>query len=306
MNPGIESIGSYLPADRLVTAPLAEPLGISPAFAESKLGFQQLARQAADETVESMCMRAVEDLPEDCSRQFDIVIVVTQHPTCTVPHVSAKLHGLLSLSPSCLTFDVSLGCSGWVAALEIVDGLLAQAGDRRALICTCDPYSRIVDPGDRNTAMIFGDAATATVVSPEGRYQFRGFISGTDGTHSEALNTTSGRLVMNGRRIMNFVSEHVPASFESLCQSNSIQVSDIGFFAVHQGSRYIVESIQRIMEIDPARMPFSAESFGNTVSSSIPLMLKDPIQQSSSEYIAVSGFGVGLCYSTGLLQKAGD
>src|SRR5207249_2145275 len=70
--------------------------------------------------------------------------------------------GRLGLPAACACWDVSLGCTGFVHGLAILHAFMSAQGLTNGLLFTADPYSKIVDAHDRNTAMIFGDAATVT------------------------------------------------------------------------------------------------------------------------------------------------
>ena len=87
-----------------------------------------------------------------------------------------------------------------------------------------------------------------------------------------------------------------------LLERNSLTIDDIDLFLLHQGSKYLVEYVGRKMRVPPEKAPFEASLYGNTVSSSIPLMLQQHVNTAALERIVLSGFGVGFTWGNNLLQ----
>ena len=201
----------------------------------------------------------------------------------------------------CAAFDISLGCSGFVTGLAIVKGYLAATGGRRAILFTADPYSKILNADDRNTVLIFGDGAAATLISETPNWRIGpAFDCGTDGRKSAALSVgADGKLVMNGRAVFDFCALNVPGSIQRVLTSNGLDKADVDAFVLHPGSKYIVDTIHERLKI-PA-IPFPA-TYGNTVSSSIPLILRD-MDPARQRTVVVSGFGVGLSWATTILRS---
>src|SRR3546814_2884839 len=117
--------------------------------------------------------------------EIQVLVVVTQNPDNNLPHVAAQVHGKAALPEQCAAFDVSLGCSGYVYGLSIITSFMAVNGFERGVLITADPYSKIVDKNDKNTRLLFGDAATATLISNEPLLVAGPFSFGTTGTFSD-------------------------------------------------------------------------------------------------------------------------
>jgi 3-oxoacyl-[acyl-carrier-protein] synthase-3 len=303
---GIAAIGGYLPADRQDNVTLASRFEFADDFLATKLGVMSPHRKAAGEETSDLCVKAYEDLKarvQGDTGDPDLIVVVTQNPDGRgLPHTSAIVHSKLGLPKTCAAFDVSLGCSGFVMGLAIVKGYLAATGGRRAILFTADPYSKVLNPEDRNTVLIFGDGAAATLISETPNWRIgRAFDTGTDGKKSAALSVgPDSLLVMNGRSVFDFCALNVPGSVQRILAANGIAKEDVDAFVLHPGSKYIVDTIHERLKI-PA-IPFPA-SYGNTVSSSIPLILKD-MDPATQRTIVVSGFGVGLSWATTMLRSS--
>ena len=172
------------------------------------------------------------------------------------------------------------------------------------LLFTADPYSKVVDPADKNTSLLFGDAATATWISSDYKYKCRNFSFGTIGKSYENLIVKNKILHMDGRGIFNFAAKCVPKDIEQLLQSAEMTMDEVDLFLVHQGSRFIVDTIRKRLGVSPEKVPFDISEYGNTVSSSIPILLEK--WGGNNRRIVASGFGVGLSWASCLIECKGD
>jgi 3-oxoacyl-[acyl-carrier-protein] synthase-3 len=165
---------------------------------------------------------------------------------------------------------------------------------------TADPYSKILDPEDRNTLLIFGDGATASVIEESDHWRIGEFDLGTDGARSGALATMpNGLLRMNGRSVFDFCALNVPGSVERALAANGLDKSRVDRFLLHPGSRYVVDTLTSRLGL--GEVPFPAAAYGNTVSSSIPMMLAE-LDPKKDRTVLLSGFGVGMSWATTVLK----
>ena len=108
---------------------------------------------------------------------------------------------------------------------------------------------------------------------------------------------------MNGRAMFKFVMDYIPADIKIILKRNSYSIGDIDKFVFHQASRFIVDNLAGSLKIDDKRVVFDIYEYGNTVSSSIPLILEKEIKDENNRNILISGFGVGLSWSSGILKR---
>lgn len=305
---GIQNIASYIPAGRHSNL-LPEKLsafGTDEKFVLGKVGVRERAYKDHAEETSTLAGKALSALLEKAQISRDSIetlVVVTQNPDTNLPHVAAIVHGQAELPETCAAFDISLGCSGYVYGLSIVSSFLQANGMSRGVLITADPYSKIVNPDDKNTAMLFGDAATATLIGREPVFTIGPFSFGTIGKSHEALVCKDGRLSMNGREVFNFAATRVPQDITALLKRCDLEIEDIDAFLFHQGSRYILETIASRLKILPERVRQGLEEIGNTISSSIPLLLEKEMEVPTTQKMVLSGFGVGLSYSSCLCQR---
>lgn len=303
---GIKAIGTYLPPGRISNLMRLEKFGLTEDSLNGRIGFRQLAVKGGDETTLSLATSAFQNLIGKTGLDLetvDAVAVVTQNPDRNIPHLSAELHGELSLPFSCACFDISLGCSGYVYGLSLLSAFMTANGMSRGVLVTVDPYSSIIDPADKNTSLIFGDGATATLLTDDPVYVAGTFSFGTIGAEADNLACNDRRLFMNGRAVFNFAAKHIPVDVANIVQKNGLSLSDVDCFIFHQGSRYIVETIVNRLGVSQNKARFYAADYGNTVSSSIPLILAEEMENIANGYILLSGFGLGFSWASTVLKR---
>jgi 3-oxoacyl-[acyl-carrier-protein] synthase-3 len=307
-NVRIAGIGVYIPPSRLSNLPLTGSLGVSEQFVQRKIGIAKRAVKAPRQLTSDLCVEAYSDLrcrlPEVDVDRIDLLCLVTQNPDSQIPHTSAVIHQRLNLPGSCMTFDISQGCAGYPHALAVSESLAERFAFDNALVFTCDPYSAIVDPTDRDTALLFGDAATVTHLSRSGSGGYR-MVDATFGTvpGSSAVLRFEGRLVMEGREVFQHAVREVPSAIRRLLARNELLVDDVNLFLLHPGSKYLLDVLRNELGVAEQQLPFEASDYGNTVSSSIPLMFASRFGLGQSiARIVLCGFGVGFSWGACLLE----
>lgn len=303
----LHSIASYIPPGSIDNLAQAAAFGETEDFIRTKIGALRLPKKLESEETSDMAVRAVEALMAKTglsSAAVDALVLVTQNGDgYNLPHTSAIAHAKLGLPKTTAVFDVSLGCSGYVYGLQILKGFMQASGFSNGILVTADPYSKVIDPTDRSTTLLFGDAACATLLSQQGEWELSRPIMGTDGTGAENIMVKDGRFVMNGRQVFNFAATVIPKEIKALLDQESLQEEEIDSYCLHQGSAGILEAISRRFPAVKERFVNRLANTGNTVSSSIPLLLEEETQKNSNKKILISGFGVGLSWASMILSR---
>ena len=302
----LRAIGLHLPATRESNYEKAEQAGFERDFLVNKLGVVSRSVMEPGETSGDLAIRAFDALLEriDLPRErIQLLVVVTQHPDFKVPHTAAVVHNRLGLAKHCMTFDISQGCAGYTHALPVMTGVMEAAQLDHGVLITSDPYSNKVARDDKDVSLLFGDAATATYFSRSGPgYRL---VASNFGTLPDSYRCLMFRdhLEMDGGAVFKHAVQEAPPSIKQLLERHELSVDDIDLFLLHQGSKYLVEYVSRKMRVPPEKAPFEAGSYGNTVSSSIPLMLQKHVEAGELERIVLSGFGVGFTWGNNILEK---
>ena len=308
MSIGIKAVASYIPetcTDNLVQG---ATFGEDENFIRRKIGALRLPIKSADEDTSDLAAAAIQALvnkePAFKLNEVDVLVVVTQNGDgAGLPHTSAIVQRKVGLPKTVAAFDVSLGCSGYVYGLYVLKGFLQATGLRNGLLVTADPYSKVVERSDRVTSLLFGDAATATWIGCDASWRLSGSSFGTDGGGAEHLRVESGKLSMNGRQVFNFAAMKIAPHIQQLLAKENLEAEQVDAYCIHQGSAAIVETIARRFGVLSSRFILDMESTGNTVSSSIPLVLEKHAFSNHWKRIIICGFGVGLSWATALIER---
>lgn len=305
---GIKAIGAYVPPHSVNNYERIEELDTNADFIREKIGFESLSRKGSEQETSDLCVEAFIDLQNQVPihvQNIDCIVVCTQNPDGVgLPQTSSILHHKLGMPSTTAAFDISLGCSGYVYGLNILQSFMVMNGFKNGLLFTADPYSKVLNKEDRNTELLFGDAATCTLLSEDPLYLIQKCRFATDGAGSNAISVDrkTGYLTMSGKDVFMFTMKQVPSQIRQCLSDNGVSEDDIDLFILHQGSKYIIDNLARTLRVPPEKVPFQSAKTGNTVSSSIPLVLKNCLN-SGHEFILLSGFGVGLSWASVLLRK---
>lgn len=290
------------------------------------IGVQE--RHIAEEaiTTRDLCSVAGKKLLEGLkwsADSVDALIFVSQTPEFRLPATACSLHSDLKLSKATIAFDINLGCSGYPYAVWLGMTMVQSGAAKRLLLAVGDTISKIVDPHDRSTALLFGDAGTVTAIeaSPSGEAFF---VLGTDGTGATNLIVPAGafkdysksgdlRLVekapdclyMDGGEIFNFTLRAVPALVKSLNDVSGLGVEAYDYYLFHQANLFILKHLAKKLKLSSEKMPINIDEFGNTSCASIPLLMTTRLKDSFSERslkIGMFGFGVGYSWGAASLS----
>ena len=297
----IKNIYTYYPKNFL--KPLEIYKKLNKKFLNEKIGANKLLRKNLKESVVDMC-GSVAKKAKFQKKNVKVIILCTQNPEYnSLPHNSALIQDRLKLPNNIAAFDISQGCAGYLYCLETVSPFLKKKNDI-GLLFTCDPYSKIIKKGDYSTELLFGDASTLTIVEHSAKkskgkklYKSDYFTSGKE---YKSIINNNGILNMDGKNVMNFCSNEVVPFIEKFLKKENIEKNSIHKIFLHQGSKYIIDTIYRKLQCKPKQKVFPIKNIGNTVSSSIPILLKKN-KFLKLKKILICGFGVGLSISVGVL-----
>lgn len=302
---GIKEIATYLPEKKASNYDKKEKFEIDDDFIENKIGVKFHTIKEDHEKASDLCVKAFQNLTQKSNifiEDVDCCIVVTQNPDYNIPHTSAIVHAKLDLPQSCACFDISLGCSGYIYGLSTIISFMQSNNLKNGLLFTADPYSDIIDHNDKNTDLIFGDGATVTYIGENPLYTSIDFSFGTNGSAYKEILCTE-KLHMNGRAVFNFTATVIPKHIQAQLQKNNFTDIDIDKYILHQGSKYIVDTIRKRLKVEEGKVPFDMYEYGNTVSSAVPIILEKEISDPSNKRLLLAAYGIGLSWGSAILEK---
>ena len=294
-----------------------------------KVGIIERRVAAQNETATDLAIAAAEKLfakGNVAKKDIDFVLFCTQSPDYKLPSSACIIQDRLDLSTRCGAFDFNLGCSGYEYGLAVAKGLIVGGMATKVLLLTGETYTHYLHPRDKGNRTIFGDGASATVISTEGFAQIKEFVLGTDGSGAECLIVKSGGarypekindfvcdeggnpissdyLYMNGQEIFVFTLTKVPLMIAEVLKKNGMRKEDIDLFVFHQANQYMLDHLRKKLKIEKEKFFNNLAQVGNTVSSTIPIALCDAREQGRVKgNILLAGFGVGLSWGGVVLQ----
>jgi 2-oxoisovalerate dehydrogenase E1 component len=281
-----------------------------------RTGIERRNWATGDENAVSMAVRSCWQLLEQeklLIDDLDLVICSTTSPTSVTPSMACQvLAGLARGKTGAMlqAYDINAACSGYLYALQSGYDYLQSMPQGRVLVVTAEVLSPLVDRSDFDTAILFGDATSATILYGEGHYEqakarlYRPDLSakGEDGTTLSVPLLHSGFIQMKGQRVFAEAVRSMIASLNRVCDQQQLAVNDLNLVVPHQANQRILDAIQH--RIRP-RVYSNIREHGNTSSSSIPLCLAEVIPHlTAGERVGLCAFGGGFTFGAGILEAA--
>jgi 3-oxoacyl-[acyl-carrier-protein] synthase-3 len=223
---------------------------------------------------------------------IDYLLLCTQTPDYPLPTTACLMQERLGLPTTVGAVDFNLGCSGYVYGLSMADGLIRTGSVQRVLLITAETYSKYIHPTDRSLRTIFGDGAAATLIEAADRPTLYGYQYGTDGSGADTLMVAKGGarpahqahtprhrqrwpsdLYMDGPALITFSVDAVPALIDGVLQATDLCRDDIDLFLMHQATQKMMSYLLQRLELEEEKAPVVLEDCGNTVSSTIPILI---------------------------------
>lgn len=266
-----------------------------------------------------LCAKAADLLLEqlEWSRSsIDALIFVSQTPDFRLPATACALQANLNLPNACIAFDINLGCSGYPYALWLGMTMVQTGAASRVLLAVGDTISKIVDPKDRSTALLFGDAGTVTAIEAA-RGKQATFVMGTDGQGATNLivprgafkdysisgdarltDKTADSLYMDGGEVFNFTLKAVPTLIKETISASGVTLDEHDGFLLHQANMFMLKHLTKKSKLPAEKTPINIDMYGNTSCASIPLLMTTRLKNRlANETMRLGMFGFGVGYS---------
>lgn len=302
MNAGILGLGRYLPERVLTNADLEKIVDTSDEWIRTRTGIEE-RRIAGDEISTSyMATEAAKEAIQNASltaEDIDMILVATVTPDYGFPSVASMVQHNLG-ARQVPAMDVSAACAGFIYATVTAKQFIESGSAKHVLVIGVEKLSKITDYTDRNTCVLFGDAAGAAVIGPVS--DSRGVLSfelGTDGSGLKHLFQDEDFIYMNGREVFKFAVRQMGESSLNVIEAADLQKEDIDYFIPHQANLRIMESARQRLGVPFEKMAYTVNKYGNTSSSTIPIALYEALEEGKvkeDDVIVMVGFGGGLSW----------
>lgn len=316
----INGTGSYVPERFLTNDDMAKIVDTSDEWISSRTGIKKRHIVTDEYTIdlaEQAAKRAL-DASTISKEDIDLVIVATVTPDNFFPGVSQLLQKRLGLN-NIMAFDVNAACSGFLYILQIADKMIKSGAYHNALIVGSETLTRLTDWSDRNTCVLFGDAAGAMIISRSEENHIQDVITGSDGDDNSYLicnnvdlkdpykNNASEQdhIHMNGREVFKFATRIMPQMVRDLLAQNNMTIEELDYIVAHQANARIIDKAARDLDFPLDKMYMNIQEYGNTSAASVPLAIDEAIRKGHLKrgdmFITVA-FGGGFTWGGALIK----
>ena len=268
-----------------------------------------LAYAAADELIKALKWEP---------KSIDALLFISQTPDYVIPPTSCELQNRLGLSNNVFTMDSNYGCAGFSMGLMIASQFIETSQFKRILILNAECHRRFVSNEDKDGALLFSDGASAVAVECSDIDNEAYFMSHVDGSHSEDIVLGMFKKAqhinkygqqysyMNGEVVTQFMLRNIPKMVKNLLEYSNRSKEDIDSYLFHQANAHMVKYVSKRMKLDLNKVPANINSFANTSSVAIPLLLcdtkKELFNKREKETVMMLGYGAGFLMAGAVIE----
>ncbi|MDZ4122038.1 MAG: beta-ketoacyl-ACP synthase III [Candidatus Cloacimonadaceae bacterium] len=316
------SFGSHVPKKILTNADLEKMVDTSDEWIRTRTGMVERHIVSEGEVASDLAYQAALNAIESSAvkyRDIDLIIVATISGDQPFPSTSCVIQKRLGLK-GVPAFDVSAGCTGFIYAVDVAKTYVENGLKKNVLVIGVDILTKITNWSDRNTCVLFGDAAGATVISRAEPHDISRIIDSlidADGSLGEYLIQAAGgsklpasietvqknqhTIYMEGNRILKYAIKSMYASSDEILRRNNLSTADVDWIIPHQANLRIIEGLADKMKVPLSKVIINIEKYGNTSSATVPLATDEAIRSKKirrGDIILLTSFGAGLTWGS--------
>jgi 3-oxoacyl-[acyl-carrier-protein] synthase-3 len=318
----IAATGSYAPEQIVTNDDLAE-LGCDSEWIVRRTGILERRRAAEGQATSDLCYEAAIRCMNEANAtadQIDLIVVATMTPDHATPSTACHLQRRLgAVAPA---MDVNAACAGFMYAFVTAAQFVAAGNSKCALVVGADMMSHIINPNDKKTYPLFGDAAGAVLLTAEKLHD--GILSyeiGSEGCGGEMLRIAAGGtrmpmtaellgsedqyLWMDGRNVFKWAVRVFDESAKQVLRAAGVDAQELALVVLHQANQRIIDSAVSDLNLPPEKVFVNLDRYGNTSGASIPLAIDEAARSgriAPGDLVLLCGFGAGLAWGTALIR----
>lgn len=279
-----------------------------------------------------LCQKAAEKLLNDLGwdkNEIDLLIFVSHTTDYKLPATGIVLQDKMGIPTSCLAFDITLGCSGFLVGLGVMGNLMASGSFRKGLLMVGNTQSEYASPEDRSMKLLLGDAGTVTAIEydPNSKDEVnitymsdgsgREFVILPDGGSRNPVNEKSfimedcGNGIrrtrlhekMIGDEVFSYGTHFIPKVYEEMRTKFNIEPDEVDYLLLHQANKFLCEKLRKKLKFPPEKVPYNIQEFGNTSGATIPLLMITELQHELHDrQLNMLAATIGVGFSLGVAQ----
>jgi 3-oxoacyl-[acyl-carrier-protein] synthase-3 len=318
----VAGTGRYVPARVVTNADFEKTLETSDEWIRERTGIRERRWATDDETIAFMSTEAARQALTDAGltpADVDAIVVGTASWDRLLPSQACDIQAELGAT-NAAAFDVGAACSGFVYAVTVGEGLMATGNARHVLVIGAERLSRIMDYGDRSTAILFGDGAGAAVLSPAEDGNGRGILStyvksdgslgdllyrpgggANDPPSTDMLERKSYYIRMAGREVFKNAVRSMADACDHALQQAGLTGEDIDILIPHQANIRIIDATAKHAGIPMDKVYVNVDRFGNTSAASVPIALDEAVRCGrieTGDIVLLVAFGGGFTWGS--------
>ncbi|WP_141904776.1 beta-ketoacyl-ACP synthase III [Lysinibacillus sp. Y5S-8] len=303
MNAGIIGIGKYVPEKVVTNFDLEKIMDTSDEWIRTRTGIEERHFAAEDQETSDLAVAAAKEAIAKAGitpEEIGLILVATVTQDQTFPSVACMVQEQIG-AVNAAAMDQAAACAGFIYSLVTAKHFVEANTYKYVLVVGVEKLSKVIDWNDRNTAVLFGDGASAAIVGPVS--EGRGIVSfelGADGTGGKNLYLTQqDTITMNGREVFKFAVRQMGESAVNVLEKAGLTKEDVDFLVPHQANIRIMESARERLELPPEKMSKTIHKYGNTSAASIGISLVDELEAGKikeDDLLVLVGFGGGLTW----------
>ncbi|WIH85131.1 ketoacyl-ACP synthase III [Brachyspira pilosicoli] len=321
----IKNLSSYLPENVLTNYDLEKKLDTNNDWIVTRTGIEERRIADKNESSANMAIKAVKKLIEKNENisDADAVIVATSTKSYTFPSTAGLIQKEFNIKNSCLAFDISAACSGYIYALNTAASLVESGECKKVLIVATEKCSDIINWEDRSTAILFGDGVSAALIEAR-EYDESGVIIATDigsepndeilivkgGGSAEPITEKNvedklNSISMEGTEVFKKAVTTFDETIRKTVKSANLELNDLNLIITHQANTRIMNAVAKKLGLDDSKFYVNIQKYGNTSAASVGIAFTEAFEKNAikkGDYVLLTAFGAGLTWGSTLIK----
>lgn len=316
----IAGTGRYLPERILTNFDLEKMVDTSDEWIRTRTGVERRHQCADDETTSDMCVEAAKVAIADAGvelDEIDLVLVGTTTPDLVFPNIATLVQHRLGI-PACTAFSLEAACTGYIYALATADKFIRTGASKCALVIGAECITKLVDWSDRNTCVLFGDGAGATIVKSSDEPGIISSHLGADGQYKDLLyypagpskdlekaGTDEAAIMMTGNEVFKVAVKTLGNVATEALEASGIDKSELDWLVPHQANTRIIQATAKRLELPMEKVVLTVQDHGNTSAASVPMAFDVAVRDGRiqrDQLILMEAFGGGFTWGSILMR----
>ncbi len=310
--------GSYYPSEVRTNADLEKMVDTSDEWITERTGIKERRIIGADETAATMGFEASKNAIEAAQidpKSIDMIVCATTSGAHAFPSTACEIQALLDIN-GIPAFDVAAACAGYCYALSVADQYIKTGMAKRILVIGTDCLTRMMDPTDRSTIILFGDGAGATIIEASDEPGILSTHIHAAGSYGELLyagNPQRGNAAsveenwcsMKGNETFKVAVTKLSETVEQTLAANNMAKSDLDWLVPHQANFRIIKATARKLDMSLGQVVLTLEKYGNTSAATVPTALDTAIRDGRikrGQHLLLEAFGGGFAWASALVR----